>query len=445
MQARLLPVLMLLLTEVATPQNWRRVEGTGIPAYSVAVNPQNKNTIWFGGHAKIFVSYDGGKTIGRVIESLTQRGSNYITAMLIHPRDTTFIIAGGLGCWQSHDNGNTWSHALPDSNISFNGEAIACEPLQPDTLYAAPFRNRQDSSRVFFRSFDRGLTWTPIPTGIHLSNLGFCSMSAGGNGLLLGGTGTLGIILRSTNYGDDWTIAYTSSNAFSEVPKVTFDRQNPNIVWATILGIGGAQDTDYLLKSTNYGATWRTLTLAGAPWAVEVDEQGRVYVGMFGAGLPGAYVSLDYGITWKNYRSGLPAIEGEGQVWMIKSNGEPFGIFLADGERGFFKLQNFDVVDVEEHTELPHRFALAQNYPNPFNPETVIRYSLSEDGPVEIVIYNLRGETIRVLRRQFERAGARAVVWDGRDENGAPASSGVYVYTMRAGRQAASRKALLLR
>jgi photosystem II stability/assembly factor-like uncharacterized protein len=442
MRAMLL-ALLLILAETATPQNWRRVEGTEDNIFSIAVNPLNKNSIWFGGIRKIFVSFDGGRTTGRVIDDLPFNNTGVITAVFIHPHDTTLILAGGRGCWQSRDNGKTWRHALPDTNVLFNGEAIACEPRQPDTLYIAPFLNTQDSSRIFFRSFDRGVSWHAIPVELDLSNWGFCSLSAG-PGVLLGGTGRRGQVLRSTNYGEGWTPVYTSSFSLVEVPKITFDKQNFDTIWATVFNLG-PEDDGVVLKSTTGGLSWNTMTLPGAPWAVETDKQGRIYVGILGNGLPGAYVTFDGGSNWQNYRSGLPEPSGKGGVWMIKSNGDPFGIFMADGERGAFKLQNFEIVNVEAKTPLPRRFELAQNFPNPFNPETVIHYTLFENSTVEIVIHDGRGQLIRRLVERFETAGQKSVAWDGKDQNGTRVSSGVYVYSLRAGNDKASKKTLLMR
>ncbi|MGH7493936.1 MAG: FlgD immunoglobulin-like domain containing protein [bacterium] len=438
---------LLLFAEAATPQNWRSVEGTEEAAFSIAVNPRNKNSIWFGGFRKIFVSFDGGRTAGRVIENLAGSGVGVITAIFIHPQDTTFILAGSAGCWQSHDNGNTWSHALPDTNFAFNGEAIAFEPLQPDTLYIGVFLNRQDARRIFFRSLNRGATWGSIPIEFNLNNLGFCSLSTGGDGVLLGGTGTRGLILRSTSYGASWTQVYNSSDTTAEVPKITFDKQDVNTVWATLSNFG-SEDNGLVLKSTTRGLFWNAISLPGNPWAVETDQQGRVYVGMFGSGFPGVYVSFDDGRTWQNYRTGLPpADHGSGVVWMIKSNGDPFGIFLADGARGAFKLQNFTQVRQSEGTPLPRHFELAQNYPNPFSSKggakTVIRYALFASNAVELVIRDLRGETVRTLIHQFETAGLKTAVWDGKDQNGARVSNGVYVYTLRAGQEALSKKLIV--
>jgi len=80
---------------------------------------------------------------------------------------------------------------------------------------------------------------------------------------------------------------------------------------------------------------------------------------------------------------------------------------------------------------------LYQNYPNPFNPETWIPYQLSEDTDVTISIYDATGRVVRILslgRRQagFYTTRERAAYWNGESDNGEPAASGLYFYTMEA-------------
>jgi len=64
---------------------------------------------------------------------------------------------------------------------------------------------------------------------------------------------------------------------------------------------------------------------------------------------------------------------------------------------------------------------------------------------VELTVYNMRGETIRTLNRQFQTAGSKAIVWDGKDQNRARVSSGVYVYSLRVGNDVAGKKMLVVR
>jgi hypothetical protein len=88
---------------------------------------------------------------------------------------------------------------------------------------------------------------------------------------------------------------------------------------------------------------------------------------------------------------------------------------------------------------------LYQNEPNPFNPRTLIRFSLARRGPVELTIYDVRGRAVRRLIDRPMDAGLHSVVWDGADNNGHRASSGIYWSQMRAGDYVSNRKLVLLK
>ena len=99
----------------------------------------------------------------------------------------------------------------------------------------------------------------------------------------------------------------------------------------------------------------------------------------------------------------------------------------------------------DDGPELPVSFALKQNYPNPFNPSTLIAYSIPRRSFVELAVFNLLGERVATLESAMRGAGEHSVVWDGRDDSGESVASGVYLYRLTAGGQAASRKMLLLK
>ena len=89
--------------------------------------------------------------------------------------------------------------------------------------------------------------------------------------------------------------------------------------------------------------------------------------------------------------------------------------------------------------------ALYPARPNPFNPSTVISYSLQERTPVEISIYNIMGQKVRVLVNSIQEAGNHSILWDGRDDRGLSAPSGIYFYRMRTDKQSFHQKMLLLK
>ncbi|MFP6644269.1 MAG: sugar-binding protein [Candidatus Latescibacterota bacterium] len=93
----------------------------------------------------------------------------------------------------------------------------------------------------------------------------------------------------------------------------------------------------------------------------------------------------------------------------------------------------------------PGQLVLSPNYPNPFNSGTVISYTLSVPGPVDLAIYNARGQRLTTLVQTIVAAGRYSVVWNGRDAAGTEVASGVYLYRLRVGSREESRKLLLVR
>ncbi|MFN2370213.1 MAG: FlgD immunoglobulin-like domain containing protein, partial [Candidatus Krumholzibacteriia bacterium] len=98
-----------------------------------------------------------------------------------------------------------------------------------------------------------------------------------------------------------------------------------------------------------------------------------------------------------------------------------------------------------EKGDLPMAFALEQNAPNPFNPSTTIAFALPRAGLVELRIYDQRGRLVRTLVDEAMTAGAKSVVWNGLDDGGRQAHSGVYLYVIEAGDFRATRKMTLLK
>ena len=101
---------------------------------------------------------------------------------------------------------------------------------------------------------------------------------------------------------------------------------------------------------------------------------------------------------------------------------------------------------------LPVDFELAQNYPNPFAGSTVIEFSvpplpasLGVSGPMALEVRTLLGGLVRRLLRQEAAPGVYRVVWDGRDESGIAAASGLYYYQFSVGGLYLRRRLVVLR
>ncbi|MGD9899622.1 MAG: alkaline phosphatase D family protein [Calditrichaceae bacterium] len=94
---------------------------------------------------------------------------------------------------------------------------------------------------------------------------------------------------------------------------------------------------------------------------------------------------------------------------------------------------------------IPYQFKLHQNHPNPFNPRTEIQYSIPEISQVSITVFNVLGERIKTLIKEEKRPGNHLVSWDGTNEHQIPVQSGIYFYTITAGKFKETRKMMLLK
>ena len=101
-----------------------------------------------------------------------------------------------------------------------------------------------------------------------------------------------------------------------------------------------------------------------------------------------------------------------------------------------------------ERGDVPLAASLRSNYPNPFNPETRIVYGipfdLAEGAPIRLEIFNLAGQRIRVMETE-NTPGWHEVIWNGTDDGGQPASSGLYVTRFVCGTLVDTQKMTMLK
>ena len=112
-----------------------------------------------------------------------------------------------------------------------------------------------------------------------------------------------------------------------------------------------------------------------------------------------------------------------------------------------YRLKQFDFDGTYEYSneinvdvDAPAQYSLDQNYPNPFNPSTLIKYSVAQDGFVNVSIFNLLGEKVATLVNSNMKAGSYELNF-----NASQLSSGVYFYSIEAGDFKAVRKMMLMK
>lgn len=127
-----------------------------------------------------------------------------------------------------------------------------------------------------------------------------------------------------------------------------------------------------------------------------------------------------------------------------------FGISYTEINSNGFTTRNKSVtmaaqsgmVDVREPGGgRPDGLHLRQNFPNPFNPSTTIAYSLPREERVTLEVYNLMGQRVaRLVDDEVQEAGSHEVMFGAAD-----LPSGVYLYTLTAGKEVHTRKLTLLK
>jgi hypothetical protein len=103
------------------------------------------------------------------------------------------------------------------------------------------------------------------------------------------------------------------------------------------------------------------------------------------------------------------------------------------------------VTGVNPEPAIPKVFAVSQNFPNPFNPSTTISFDVPVSSVVRMVVCNLLGQKVRTLVNGVHEPGRYKVVWDGRNDAGAPVGSGIYLYKFEAGEYTRVQKMILMK
>jgi hypothetical protein len=110
-------------------------------------------------------------------------------------------------------------------------------------------------------------------------------------------------------------------------------------------------------------------------------------------------------------------------------------------------IERLDVSTAVEEAdrEMAADFVMAGNYPNPFNASTTIEFTLLQTQPVSLNIYDVHGRHVKTLAQTKMPAGVHRLSWNGTDDGGEPAASGIYVYCLSTARFMKSKKMVLIK
>ncbi len=131
-------------------------------------------------------------------------------------------------------------------------------------------------------------------------------------------------------------------------------------------------------------------------------------------------------------------------------------LVLASDEDSTTYVHNFITGDSLRSIEpdsiapvIPAAFQLHPGYPNPFNSRTTLRFDIPEVSgslvEVKIAIYNILGQLVKNLYKEQLSAGSYEVYWNGINERGDLAASGIYFAVFTVDGFSQTRKLILLR
>jgi ligand-binding sensor domain-containing protein len=203
--------------------------------------------------------------------------------------------------------------------------------------------------------------------------------------------------------------------------------------------IGSFLRMNILDQGNCYAGNYRAVDPRGARWDIHVETTGQaemVTLTFFG----GDHLPAGFSV-WlmdKNREIMVPVTKGQAVI-AVPDSGKYADYSLIIGTQAYAESE------VHGLPLIPVDFALLPNVPNPFNPETVIEFHLSQKSDVHLEIYNVRGQRVRTLVHAMISAGRHSVVWDGRDDAGRSAGSGIYICRIESPNFHAAHKMIMVR
>ncbi|MCB9057617.1 MAG: family 10 glycosylhydrolase [Calditrichae bacterium] len=103
-------------------------------------------------------------------------------------------------------------------------------------------------------------------------------------------------------------------------------------------------------------------------------------------------------------------------------------------------FKTIDITSITDAENIPLKFGLSQNYPNPFNPETIIPFSIEEQGMTTLTVYNILGQKVVELVNKTMMPGKYTINFAAGN-----LSSGIYIYRLVNNNKSSIKKMMLIR
>lgn len=279
---------------------WTRIGVIEGPAYGIALDPSNTETVFVSSRNVIFKSTDDG---------LSWNSYQFIptdtfvvkTAPRIDPVNTNNVYAAGyqslsgtefrIVFLKSTNGGINWEKSYIGGTYDCAGIFdLEIDPVDPQVIYVSGEYFDGGSSYIIAKTTDAGSSWIDITGSIRYSPSSIAVDPLNSDRVYIG-TGIW--VYWSTDGGMNWE----HGSVMPFVSLVTIDPQNTNILYGASLGNAA--------RSTDYGETWTIFpqVIDGDPSAIAANNSDNVLFG----GTMGFYKSIDGGGTWNSSNIGLSA------------------------------------------------------------------------------------------------------------------------------------------
>ncbi|MEM9141626.1 MAG: glycosyl hydrolase [Bacteroidota bacterium] len=302
----------------------------------------------------------------------------------IDPRNPNVVYTGfqfgnyyKLDLEQGRRTGIQPKHELGEAPLRFNWQTpIVLSSHNPDILYLG--------SNKLHRSLNQGADWEAISAdltqGGKLGNVAYGTLTTISEsplqfGLLYAGSDD-GRLHISKNGGSDWEdIGKNIPLSHSEnlpnlnglwVSRVVASKHQKGRVYTSLNGYRWDDFTPYVFVSEDYGRTWNDLghTLPASPVNVVLEDPGNPDLLFIGTD-NGLYASMDRGITWQLFQSGMPNVAVHDLV--IQPNAKHLlagthGRSIYKADISILQQLNQEILDKQLHVFTPNSILFSPDW-----------------------------------------------------------------------------------
>ncbi len=404
----------VLLTGIGLePSSWI-IQPTTITADLLSLFFNDVNTGWaVGQQGKILFTNNGGADWIEQSSGTT----NTLRSVFFINNNTGWTVGDNGRLLKTTDGGATWESKTSGTSSVL----VSVYFTDQDTGWIV------GTAGVIRKTTDGGINWSSQQSGtlgflteVYLvnNNIGWC-------------VGESGTILKTINSGTNW------GNQTSTTSENLWDVHFNDLVTGWAVG-----ENNTILNTQNGGDKW---------FSQNNDINQDLYSVFFSDSSKGWIVGTD-GIILRS--------ENGGNKWIPQYTGVNYNLnsvyfsnsnvgYIAGSNGLILKTTNGGIITdsdkMKPNENIIKRLNLKQNFPNPFNSTTKIIYDLPDKTFVILEIYNIYGQIVRSLVKRYQNEGRETVYWDGKNDAGKLASSGIYFTKLKTNLDQVINKMILLR